>query len=274
MTAVFQKGSCHMCLILVAWRAHPRFPCVLAANRDEFFGRPSAEADWWPDGNILAGRDLQAGGTWLGVTRAGRFAALTNFRDPAAVVAAAPSRGALVGDFLGAQWPTSQALTELARRGERCNPYNVLCNDGHELGIYESTTRRSRLLGPGVYALSNHLLDTPWPKVQRAKSRLSAALASLPNAASMLELLRDSEPAPDEQLPLTGLSVDLERMLSSAFVRGQDYGTRCSTVLTIDVDGAAVFAEWSWDATGALSGLARYTFQVPAPGACSAPANE
>ncbi len=254
-----------MCLILVAWRVHPRFPCVLAANRDEYFGRPSEEADWWPQGDILAGRDLQAGGTWLGVTRGGRFAALTNFRDPAAHRPDAPSRGTLVSDFLSAAWPTAQGLRELARRGERCNAYNVLCSDGQTLGIYESTTRESRLLEPGLYALSNHLLDTPWPKVQRAKSRLNEALLTLPNAAAMLELLRDSEPAPDEQLPLTGLSVELERMLSSAFVRGQDYGTRCSTVLTIDAAGAAVFAEWSWDAAGALSGLARYTFQTPPP---------
>lgn len=254
-----------MCLILVAWRAHPRFPCVLAANRDEYFGRPSAEADWWPEGNILAGRDLQAGGTWLGVTRGGRFAALTNFRDPAAHLDNAPSRGALVSDFLSAQWPTAQGLRELARRGERCNPYNVLCSDGQTLGVYESTTRALRLLEPGLYALSNHLLDTPWPKVQRAKSRLNQALLALPNGAAMLELLRDSEPAPDEELPLTGLSVELERMLSSAFVRGQDYGTRCSTLYTIDAEGTALFAEWSWDATGALAGLTRYGFQVPPP---------
>ncbi len=263
-----------MCLILVAWRVHPKFPCVLAANRDEYFGRPSAEADWWPQGNILAGRDLQAGGTWLGVTRAGRFAALTNFRDPASVIAEAPSRGALVSGFLEAPWPTSQGLSELARRGEHCNAYNVLCSDGQTLGVYESTTRQSRLLESGVYALSNHLLDTPWPKVLRAKSRLNEALLSLPNAASMLELLRDSEPAPDEQLPLTGLSTGLERMLSSAFVRGQDYGTRCSSVFTIDAEGAAVFAEWSWDGSGALSGLARFTFQVPPPSACSGRTNE
>ena len=254
-----------MCLILVAWRAHPRFPCVLAANRDEYFGRPTAEADWWPGGEILAGRDLAAGGTWLGLTRRGRFAALTNFRDPAANRPDAPSRGALVSDFLAADWPTAQGLTELARRGERCNAYNVLCSDGRTLGIYESSTRQSRLLEPGIYALSNHLLDTPWPKVQRAKSRLGTALAALPDNAPMLDLLRDTEPAPDEELPPTGLALELERMLSSAFVRGSDYGTRCSTVVTIDTAGAAVFAEWSWDASGALAGLSRYTLTMRAP---------
>jgi uncharacterized protein with NRDE domain len=253
-----------MCLILVAWRVHPRFPCVLAANRDEYFGRPTAEADWWPGGEVLAGRDLQAGGTWLGLTRSGRFAALTNFRDPAANAPDAPSRGALVSDFLAATWPTSQGLAQLARRGARCNPFNVLCSDGQTLGVYESKTRQSRLLEPGIYALSNHLLDTPWPKVQRAKSRLTAALAALPDSAPLLDLLRDTEPAPDDELPPTGLSLELERMLSSAFVRGTDYGTRCSTVVTVDLSGATVFAEWSWDASGALSGLSRYTLSLPA----------
>jgi len=252
-----------MCLILVAWRVDPRFPFVVAANRDEYFGRPTAEADWWTDGSgILAGRDLQAGGTWLGVTRNGRFAALTNFRDPQGVVAQAPSRGKLVSDFLAAEWPVAEGLAEIARRGARCNPFNLLCSDGEELGIYESTTGRARSLDPGVYALSNHLLDTPWPKVQQAKSRLAAALAALPSAAMMLDLLRDAEPAPDEQLPRTGVSLDMERMLSSAFIVGADYGTRCSTVLTVDSDGAGVFGEWTWDPRAALAGLSRYTFQV------------
>jgi uncharacterized protein with NRDE domain len=256
-----------MCLILVAWRVHPKYPCVVAANRDEYFGRPSAEADWWPgEPAILAGRDLQAGGTWLGVTRSGRFAALTNFRDATATPdPAAPSRGTLVTDFLKADWPTAAGLTELARRGARCNPFNLLCSDGASLGVYESTTRAARTLEPGVYALSNHLLDTPWPKATQAKTRLSAALEELPSSAALLDLLLDGEPAPDEQLPQTGLSVELERMLSSAFIHGDDYGTRCSTVLMIDAGGAGSFAEWSWDSHGSLAGLARYHFQISRP---------
>jgi uncharacterized protein with NRDE domain len=252
-----------MCLILVAWRVDPRFPCVVAANRDEYHGRPTAEADWWPGGRILAGRDLQAGGTWLGVTRTGRFAALTNFRDPAAAAAPeAPSRGTLVSDFLSADWPVSEGLAEMARRGARCRAFNLLLSDGRELGVYESTTGQARILEPGVYALSNHLLDTPWPKVRQAKSRLAEALAALPSAAAMLDLLRDTEPAPDDQLPRTGVSLEMERMLSSAFIVGESYGTRCSTVLTFGHDAAAVFGEWTWDPTGALAGLARYTFDL------------
>ena len=252
-----------MCLILVAWRVHPNFPCVVAANRDEYFGRPTAEADWWegPAG-ILAGRDLQAAGTWLGVTRSGRIAALTNFRDPTVIAAEAPSRGALVTGFLEARWPTLEGLKEIARRGAQCNPFNVLCSDGKELGVYESTTGLGRVLGPGVYALSNHLLDTPWPKVTQAKSRLAEALNDLPQSAAMLDLLRDTEPAVDEELPRTGVSLELERMLSSAFVRGESYGTRCSTIVTVDAGGATTFAEWTWDRAGALAGMTRYHFQV------------
>jgi uncharacterized protein with NRDE domain len=252
-----------MCLILVAWRVHPNFPCVVAANRDEYFGRPTAEADWWEEPrDILAGRDLQAGGTWLGVKRAGRFAALTNFRDPAALKADAPSRGALVTGFLAGSGSTAAGLKEIARRGARCNPFNVLCSDGQELGVYESTTAVSRTLDPGVYALSNHLLDTPWPKVTQAKSRLAEALDDLPQSAAMLDLLRDTEPAVDEELPRTGVSRELERMLSSAFVRGEGYGTRCSTIVTIDREGATTFAEWTWDHTGSLAGMTRYHFQI------------
>ena len=252
-----------MCLVLVAWRVHPNFPCVVAANRDEYFGRPTAEADWWEDpGDILAGRDLQARGTWLGVTRAGRFAALTNFRDPAAARPDAPSRGTLVTGFLTAAGTTGEGLKEIARRGAQCNPFNVLCSDGRELGVYESTTGAGRILGPGVYALSNHLLDTPWPKVTQAKSRLAEALDELPQSAAMLDLLRDTEPAVDEDLPRTGVSLELERMLSSAFVRGESYGTRCSTIVTTDADGATTFAEWTWDQSGALAGMTRYHFQI------------
>ena len=252
-----------MCLILVAWRSHPRYPCVVAANRDEFFGRPTAEADWWQEpGEILAGRDLQAGGTWLGVTRTGRFSALTNFRDPSVVKPDAPSRGALVTGFLTSRASTAAGLEEIARRGAQCNPFNVLCSDGQDLGVYESTTGAGRILDPGVYALSNHLLDTPWPKVTQAKSRLQEALNDLPQSAAMLDLLRDAVPAVDEELPRTGVSLELERMLSSAFVRGENYGTRCSTIVTTDREGATTFGEWTWDATGSLAGMARYHFQI------------
>ena len=138
----------------------------------------------------------------------------------------------------------------------------MLCSDGQTLGVYESTTGNARLLEPGLYALSNHLLDTPWPKVRQAKSRLAEALEELPQSAAMLDLLRDSEPAVDADLPRTGVSLALERMLSSAFVRGEEYGTRCSTIVTTDSGGKVDFSEWTWDPSGEPAGMTRYQFQT------------
>ncbi len=252
-----------MCLILIAWQVHTDYPCVMAANRDEFHSRPTASAQWWPgECGVLAGRDLQAGGTWLGVTRAGRFAALTNYRDPAAQVAAAPSRGALVAGFLEQRTPLLAGLAQVAQRGANCNPFNLIASDGQGLGVYASTTGETRVLQPGIYALSNHLLDTPWPKVQLAKSRLATALASLPDTSDLLELLRDDTPASDEQLPRTGASLEHERMLSSAFIRGENYGTRSSSIVTIGSDRGVSFGEWSWSPDGALDGNVHFGFNL------------
>lgn len=254
-----------MCLILVAWRAHPDYPLVVAANRDEFFARPAAAAAWWPSDRapaIFAGRDLEAGGTWLGLGRSGRFAGLTNFRDPARMRSGTPSRGALVADFLGSDESTAAALDRLKREGPRYNAFNILVSDGETLGIYESESGAAQLLEPGVHALSNHLLDTPWPKVRAGKSRLSRALAALPDDTPLRELLRDDRPAPDAELPRTGVSLAWERMLSSAFIRAPGYGTRCSTVITRDRHGWARFTESTWNEVGIETGRVVETFQI------------
>jgi uncharacterized protein with NRDE domain len=252
-----------MCLVLVVWKVHPLYPCVVAANRDEFHARPTAAADWWPDHpHILAGRDLQAGGTWLGLTRAGRFAALTNYRDPEQRRTDAPSRGALVASLLDSRASVAESLGHLQRVGANYNGFNVIFSDGERLGIYESVRGSGRELGPGIYGLSNHLLDTPWPKVRHAKSRLEAALREMPDTAPLLALLRDDRPAPDDELPRTGLSIEWERLLSSAFVRAGDYGTRCSTIIRIDARGRAYFDEWSWDSVGAAGGNESRQFQL------------
>jgi uncharacterized protein with NRDE domain len=252
-----------MCLILVAWRAHPDYPLVLAANRDEFFARPAAPAQWWPEHpGLLAGRDLQAGGTWLGITRSGRFAALTNYRDPARMQHTAPSRGALVRDWLLGQGTVPEALAELQRSGSRYNGFNLMLGDAHAFGVYESVPNASHLLGDGIYGLSNHLLDTAWPKVQRAKSRLATALEHLPDNRRLLELLRDDAPAADHELPRTGVSDEWERLLSSAFIRAPGYGTRCSTLLCVDRDGRVRFDEWTWDQAGADSNHVSHQFET------------
>ena len=249
-----------MCLVLVVWRKHPRYSCLVAANRDEFHARPTVAAEWWPDRpQILAGRDLEAGGTWLGLSRSGRFAALTNYRDPEQRRSQAPSRGALVTSLLESGATLTESLAYLREVGANYNGFNVIFSDGDRLGIYESVRGSGRELAPGIYGLSNHLLDTPWPKVQNAKSRLESALADLRDTAPLLALLRDDRPAPDAQLPQTGMSLEWERLLSSAFVRAPDYGTRCSTIIRIDIRGRAYFDEWSWNSAG--EGVGRISLQ-------------
>ena len=252
-----------MCLILLVWRAHSHYPLVLAANRDEYHERPSAAAAWWPGpAGILAGRDLKQGGTWLGVTRGGRFAALTNYRDPAAQRPDAPSRGMLVTETLESGRSIFETLIHLHEVGPQYNPFNMIFCDGERLGVFESVRGEGRELGPGIFGLSNHLLDTPWPKVENAKSRLVKALTDRGDETAILHLLRDDRPAPDADLPSTGIRLEWERLLSSAFVRADDYGTRCSTVFRVDRAARARFDEWSWDRAGQESGRRTYRFEV------------
>ena len=250
-----------MCLILVAWRTHPQYPCIIAANRDENYQRATEAARWWRDGGqILAGRDLVAGGTWLGVTRAGRFAALTNYRTPQPKRTEAPSRGTLVTGILRSAGSVEEDLAHLQQVGADYNGFNMIISDGERLGVYESVSGACVTPGPGIYGLSNHLLDTPWPKVQKAKSRLQAALSDMHDPTAVLDLLRDDSPAPDAELPRTGVSIEWERLLSSAFVRGDGYGTRSSTVIRIDRGGTAFFDEWSWDPSGSQSDRRSFEF--------------
>ena len=252
-----------MCLILIAWRGAAKYPCVVAANRDELYSRPTAAAHWWPSRPpILAGQDLLAGGTWLGLTQTGRFAALTNFRDPEQRRQGTPSRGNLVASILMSNDSIEQSLEHLRTVSGSYNGFSLLFSDGERLAVYESARGSGRVLGPGIYGLSNHLLDTPWPKVQTAKSRLSGALADLETTDAVLALLRDEAPAPDDQLPGTGVSMEWERLLSSAFIRAPDYGTRCSTVLRIDERRRACFDEWTWGAAGEPAGAVSLQFEL------------
>jgi uncharacterized protein with NRDE domain len=251
-----------MCLILVAWHSHPDYPLVLAANRDELQGRPAAPAAWWGEPPMLAGRDLAAGGTWLGVTGDGRFAVLTNYRDPGRQRPDAPSRGALVTQTLAEPLPAAERLRRLQDTAGVYNGFNLLFGDASALGVYESVPARGRLLSPGVYGLSNHLLDTPWPKVVSAKAALARALTLLPEREPLLQVLRDEVQADESQLPRTGLSLEWERLLSSAFIRAPGYGTRCSSILLIDARGHASFSEWTWDEAGRQAGRVDYAFEV------------
>lgn len=254
-----------MCLILLGWQAHPDFPLVVAANRDEFFARPTAAAGFWPKApNVLAGQDLQAGGTWMGTTRDGRFAALTNYRAPEHHRADAPSRGPLVSRFIAGNQSPEAYLDVLRRDPLDYNGFNLLVGDRHSLYWYSNVSREVHALAPGVYGLSNELLDTPWPKVRAAKSDLSRALQALPDETALLHLLRDDTIYPDEALPRTGVSLELERMLSAAFIKSAEgrYGTRSSTVLLRSTTGRASYDEQTWLPDASVGERRRFTFHL------------
>ena len=254
-----------MCLILVGWRAHPDFPLVVAANRDEFYARRTASADFWRDHpQVLAGRDLEAGGTWMGISRDGKFAALTNFRDPASNRPAAPSRGSLVADFLAGDSGIDAYLDSLAPASY--NGFNLLLGDGRRLVAFSNVSGERHKLAAGVYGLSNHLLDTPWPKVGAGKTALHAALAALPDETALRHLLRDDSTHPDAALPATGVPLAWERLLSAAFIHGTDYGTRCSTVLKAGADGTASFDEQTWLVDGTAGERKRFRLRPAPPG--------
>lgn len=250
-----------MCLILVAWKTLPDTPLVVAANRDEVRTRPTRPAAFWPEApDVFAGRDLLAGGTWLGVTRQGRFAALTNYRDPERVEDNKASRGALPARFLTSDIRPEDFLEELHAESHRYNGYNLLFGDADSLWVYSNIEQDGRALPPGIYGLSNHLLDTPWPKVARAKKALAEALTALPDRAPLFELLKDDHPAPDEALPRTGVSIEWERLLSAAFIRAPSYGTRSSTVLVRGRDAVKI-EEVSWGENGAAQSVVKACWQ-------------
>ena len=233
-----------MCLILIAHDAHSDFPLVIAANRDEYYQRPTARAGFWQDHpRILAGRDLECMGTWLGVTRGGRFAALTNFRDPRERKTDAPSRGQLVSDYLKSDQRPREYLEDIAMQALRYNGFNLLAGDIDGIFYFSNRAESVQQLSPGIHGLSNHLLDTPWPKVERGKRRLQAALAGEPDAETLLDLLHDRELAPEGELPDTGIGLEMERVLSPALIVSQQYGTRSSTAVLFGEDGGVSFAE-------------------------------
>ncbi|OYW32600.1 MAG: hypothetical protein B7Z51_02950 [Methyloversatilis sp. 12-65-5] len=235
-----------MCLIALGWRMRPDLPLLVIANRDEFHRRPTAPLAFWPDApDVLAGRDLQSGGTWMGVTRDGRFAALTNFRDPSAQRANAGSRGLLVSGFLTGRAGALEYADTLRRRGGDYNGFNLLLSDGTSLvwiGHPGDGDVDVRTLEPGAHAVSNHLPGTPWPKLVRALDGLTRLLdpphASAPHAFDAITdeafaLLADDTPADDADLPDTGVGLEWERRLSPVFISGDEYGTRSGTVLRL-----------------------------------------
>lgn len=242
-----------MCLIAWNWQPDSPTPLLLIANRDEFYARPAAPLAWWEDAPILAGRDLQAGGTWLGVSRSGRLAALTNYRDPANMRADAPSRGELVSAFLQSSICAADYLAELANHAANYNPFNLLVFDGQSLMGLESRHAKVLTLPPGLGAVSNADFLSPWPKLTLLKNSLQALLAqAAPSDDQLLDLLHHRGVADDHDLPATGIPLALERVLSSAFIATPDYGTRACSVVRL-TSNQVQFLEQSFDATGHTS---------------------
>ncbi len=256
-----------MCLIAFAWRRDAHFPLVVAANRDELHARPTAPAAFWPDcPRILAGRDLLGHGTWLGISSDGRFAALTNLRSAREARRDAPSRGSLVRAFLGGVERPGDFLEEVARRAHRYNGFCLVAGDGMELGYYCARDAAPSILAPGIHGLSNARLDAPWPKVEGLKSGLASVLARPRwRAGDLMELLADRRQAPDEDLPDTGTGRARERVSSPAFIAGDHYGTRSSTVLRVDAGGCVEFTEQSFGPGGRTGEAVHFSFRIDAP---------
>lgn len=238
-----------MCLILLAWRSHPQHKLLVAANRDEFYARATAPAHFWNDApHILAGRDLQQGGSWLGMTRHGRFAAITNVRNPGAALGS-QSRGLLVRNFLDSDATPEDFLQQLQYSLSDYSPFNLLLGDGEHL-YFGNSTGHSRELQPGIYGLSNATLDTPWPKVVEGKRALLELMTAGVNTEQLFELLADRHLADDAELPTTGISQELEKKLSARFIHFDTYGTRSSTVLTLSHNNEITLSEKTFDSSG------------------------
>jgi uncharacterized protein with NRDE domain len=258
-----------MCLILFAYQRHPRYPLILVANRDEFYERPTQALEFWPDQpDVAAGRDLKRMGTWMGINRKGGLAAVTNYREPGLQKPEARSRGHLVADFLAGRPATLRYLHELHANGNLFNGFNLIIGDARELYYYSNRDGSPSPLQPGIHGLSNRLLNTPWPKVRNGKFKLTTILAGDENDIDrqrLIEMLQDQSIPPDSQLPDTGVGQTWERILAPIFITSPAYGTRCSSLITIDTGGEVDFTEITWHPAKArpnAMGVKRIRFKI------------
>jgi uncharacterized protein with NRDE domain len=240
-----------MCLILLALRQHRSHKLILAANRDEYYDRPSTLPAFWSEApGLLAGKDLRSGGTWLGITKKGRIAAITNYRDPASTKRNAPSRGWLVREFLLGSEEPAEYLAKVRQESERYNGFNLLVGVSDKLYWYSNRAGDIVKLSPGLHGISNRLLDTPWPKVIRGKQGFSKILGKNKKISqeTLFDLLRDRTSASEEMLPDTGVGTEWERILSPIFIVSPTYGTRSSTLILIDKNDQVTFIDKTYDA--------------------------
>jgi uncharacterized protein with NRDE domain len=253
-----------MCLIAFNWKNHPRYKLILIANRDEFYQRKTLSAHFWDENReVLAGKDLEGGGTWLGITKSGYWSALTNYRDIANLKSQAPSRGMLTFDFLNQKPSPTIYLSSIAEKAPDYNGFNLLVGNTEELCYYSNYQSEIRSLGAGLYGLSNHLLDTDWYKVEKIKDKLQKAIQDdMLEQGDLFDLLFDKEKPEDARVQQTGLPLDRERMLSSMFIESPNYGTCSSTVLLIDYQNQAQFFERVYNTQDKIVRENSFTFKI------------
>lgn len=238
-----------MCLIFFSLQRHPTYKLILAGNRDEFYKRQTAPADFWKDNTqILGGKDLEANGTWLAMTKTGKIGFITNYRDPKNINPSAPSRGKLVSDYLEKDMLPTIYLEQIEKRAGNYNGFNLIVGSADEFWYLSNYRRGIQQISPGFYGLSNHVLETPWPKIVYGKERLTPILEQTEiHPDQLLDQLFDSTQAPEDRLPDTGIGLAREQALSSMFIKTPGYGTRCSTVVLIDRDNNVLFTERTYD---------------------------
>ena len=254
-----------MCLLLIANKIHPDYKLIIAANRDEFYARPALPADFWEDHpDLLAGKDLEARGTWLGITKSGRFSAITNFRDfHNPIKENVPSRGKLTIDFLLGDQDSLTYTQSLHEHSANYNGFNLVYGIKDDLFYYSNQTNIEIKLEKGIYGLSNALLDTPWYKIKKSKKRFAEILKGEKNLIeSIFNLMNDKEMADDKSLPDTGIGKKKEKALSSIFIKTPTYGTRCTTVLSIDKDDNVNFIEMTYHPDGDNFSGVKYDFVI------------
>lgn len=254
-----------MCLIVFSFKQHKKYSFILAANRDEFYDRPTRAARFWDQHpHLLAGKDEKLGGTWLGITKQGKFAALTNYRDLSNIKVSAPSRGKIVKDFLADNRDPLRYLEDLKTTTGDFNGFNLITGSPDKLYHYSNETDKITKIEPGIHGISNAVINTPWPKVEAAKSAFKNAISGEGvDESRIFKLLGNSQQYPEDQLPKTGLTEDMEKLVSPIFIKSEDYGTRCSTLVTIREDGEVTFIEKTYTPkAGTVTSEARFNFRI------------
>jgi len=249
-----------MCLILFSYKSHSNYKLILAANRDEFYARPTLAMDWWKDKEgVLAGRDQEKDGTWMGINKNARFAALTNYRQMPITEKFNSSRGLLVSEFLSTDDSAQEYTKTLMQHSASYDGYNLIFGPIDNLHYFSNKGTQGLELEPGIYGVSNHLLNTPWPKVESGKQRMLQLISNEEvDTDSLFDMLENRDLGEDSELPDTGVGLELERLLSPAFIKSPEYGTRCSSVLLVDWENNVTFEERSYVPEGAC----KYQFQM------------